>query len=149
MKLQLAALLFLLLTTPIIAYSQERVVAYVPNMTATPAETRFEIVQVQYLRETLLLKMDKYTGDVYDLVRNRDYIKDKGQAFAWQLVRWNNRPSIDGLEAQKVNFQIFGATTNDNSVYLLNVNNGDAWTLLRESEVEKESYWVLTKTQKK
>jgi hypothetical protein len=147
MKLQFAAFLFFLLIIPGNAQAQERVVASIPNATKTPAEARFEIVQV-FFRETILLKLDKYTGEVYELVRNRDYIRDKGQAFAWQLVRWNNRPS-DALNLQNVNFQIFGATTNyDNSVYLININNGDVWTLVREQDVEKESYWVLTKTQK-
>ncbi|MDQ4122130.1 MAG: hypothetical protein M3209_11880 [Acidobacteriota bacterium] len=149
MKLQFAALLFLLLTIPGIARSQDRVVASVPNATQTPAESRFEIIQVQYLRESLLLKLDKYTGEVYELVRNRDYIRDKGQAFAWQLTKWNNRPSMENLDAQRVNFQIFGATNNDNSVYLINVNNGDTWTIVRELQEDKESYWVLTKIQKK
>jgi hypothetical protein len=149
MKLQFAAFLFFLLVIPGVAHSQERVVAAVSNATATPAEARFEIIQVHHLRETILLKLDKYTGEVHELVRNRDYIRDKGQALAWQLTKWNNRPSIEGFDAQKVNFQIFGATNNDNSVYLINVNNGDSWTLVRELQEDKESYWVLTKTQKK
>ena len=149
MKLQFSALLFLLLMIPGIAYSQDRVVATAPNSTQTPAEARFEIIQVHYLRESLLLKLDKYTGEVYELARNRDYIRDKGQAFAWQLTKWNNRPSIEDFDTQKVNFQIFGATNNDNSVYLLNINNGDVWTLVRELIADKESYWVLTKMQKK
>lgn len=149
MKLKFSALLFLLLIIPGIARSQDRVVATVPNATQTPAESRFEIIQVHYLRELLLLKLDKYTGEVYELVRNRDYVRDKGQGFAWQLTKWNNRPSMENLDGQKVNFQIFGATNNDNSVYLININNGDVWTMVRELDAEKESYWVMTKTQKK
>lgn len=149
MKLQFAVFLFFLLIIPGIAHSQDRVIASIPNATKTPDEARFEVIQTQYLRETLLLKLDKYSGEVYEFVRNRDYIRDKGQAFAWQIIKWNNRPSFEGFDNQKVNFQIFGATTNDNSVYLININNGDVWTLVRELEADKESYWVLTKTQKK
>ena len=148
MKLQLSTLLFLLLMISGIARSQERVVP-APNATAAPTDARFEIIQVYYLRESFLMKLDKYTGEVYELVRNRDYIRDKGQAFAWQLTKWNNRPLIESVDIQKVNFQILSATGNDNSVYLININNGEVWTLVRESEPEKESYWVLTKTQKK
>lgn len=149
MKLQFSALLFLLLMISGICYSQERSVVIAPNATQTPAEARFEIVQVNYLKESLLLKLDKYTGDVYELVRNQDYVKNKGQAHAWQLTKWNNRPSVEEVETQKVNFQIFGSTNNDNSVYLININNGDVWTLVRELGADKESYWVLTKIQKK
>jgi hypothetical protein len=146
MKLQFSKLLFLLLVIPGIAYSQERVIATSPNATQVPTEARFEIVQVNYLREVILLKLDKYTGEVYELVRNRDSIREKGQDYAWQLTTWNYRPSTEDFANQKVNFQIFSATNNNNSVYLININNGDVWTLVRESITDKESYWVLTKT---
>lgn len=149
MRLQFSVLLFLLLMIPGSVRSQERVVANTPSATQAPAEARFEIIQVYYLRETILLKLDKYTGDVYELVRNLVTIRAKGQDYTWQLTKWNNKPSMEEVDAQKVNFQIFGATNNNNSVYLININNGDAWTLVRESVTDKESYWVLTKIQKK
>lgn len=148
MKFKFAALLFSLLFISNVAYSQERIFATVPHATEAPADARFEIIKV-LLREPFLLKLDKYTGDVYELVRNRDYVRDKGQAFAWQLVRWNNKPAAETLDSQKVNFQIFDANNFDYSVYLININNGDTWTLVRELDLEKESYWVLVKTQKK
>jgi hypothetical protein len=149
MKSQFTVFLFVLLILPNIARSQESVVAPVTNATKAPAEARFEIIQVNHLRESPLLKLDKYTGEVYEFVRNRDYIREKGQAFAWQLTKWNNRPSMENVDFQKVNFQIYGAAHNSNSVYLINVNTGDVWTMVRELDAEKESYWVLTKTQKK
>jgi len=149
MKLKFSRILFLLLMISSIAYSQERVVAISPNATQALAEARFEIAQVNYLREAILLKLNKHTGEVYELIRSRDSIKEKGQDYAWQLTKWNNRPLTEELDTQKVNFQIFGATNNNNSVYLININNGDVWTLVRESIVDKESYWVLTKIQKK
>jgi hypothetical protein len=65
-----------------IAYSQERVVAISPNATQAPAEARFEIIQVNYLREAILLKLNKYTGEVYELIRSQDSIREKGQDYA-------------------------------------------------------------------
>ena len=149
MKLRLSAILFLVLVVPAVAHSQERVGPTVPYATQVPVEARFEIVQVSYLKEPLLLKLDKYTGEVFELARNRDYVREKGQANAWQMTKWYNRTAPEEIDAQKVNFQIFGTNNNEGSAYLININTGDAWTLYREQTAEKEFTWVLMKTQKK
>ena len=145
MKLRLAVLLFLVVVSSGTSYSQERVAPVEPQRSEVPAEARFEIVQVSYLREVLVLKLDKYTGEVFELARNRDYVRDKGQGNAWQLTK---RPLAEEME-YKVNFQIFGSVHGEGSVFLINVNNGDTWTLYREQVADRDLTWVLMKTQKK
>lgn len=149
MRSRFAAIMFLVLFIPAIAHSQERVAAAVPYATQVPVEARFEVVQVFYMKEPLLLKLDKYTGEVLELARNRDYVRDKGQTNAWQATRWTSRPAPEEMDTQKVNFQIFGTTNYEGSVFLINVHTGDAWNLYREQTAEKEYTWVLVKTQKK
>ena len=145
MKLRLAMLLFLVVVSAGTSYSQERVAPVEPQRSGVPAEARFEIVQVSYLREALVLKLDKYTGEVFELARNRDYVRDKGQGNAWQLTK---RPLAEEME-YKVNFQIFGSAHGEGSVFLINVNSGDTWTLYREQAADRDLTWVLMKTQKK
>jgi hypothetical protein len=144
-----AAAVFVVLTVTGAAHSQERVLATGPVATGVPVEARFEAVQVLYAKEPLLLRLDKYTGEVFELARNRDFVRDKGQTNAWQLTKWNNRPLPEEIDAQRVNFQIFGNPNNDGSAYLLNVNTGDTWSLYRDPSTEREFSWVPVKTQKR
>ncbi len=150
MKLQFGILLLSLLFIAGLANAQERVPTTTsPYATQVPADARFEVVQVFYLREPLLLKLDKHTGEVFELTRSRELVREKGQGNAWQLTKWFNRPLPEEIDAQKVNFQLFSTASTEGSAFLMNVHNGDVWILYREQTAEKDFTWVLTKTQKK
>lgn len=149
MKTRFAILLLTLLVVPAVVYTQEKVVPIVAQASQAPAEARFEVVQVVYLMEPLLLKLDKYTGEVFELARNRDIVRDKGQASAWQLTRWSARPAPEEIDAQRVNFQIFSTANKEGLAFLINLNTGDTWSIYREQTAEREFNWIPVKTQKR
>jgi hypothetical protein len=87
---------------------------------------RWEIVQSEITRRDTY-KLDKYKGDVYQLVKKSDG-KD-----TWQkLIRIGG--SYDKIEENKINFQIFLGGIAAKDQYLINIHTGETWCFYEDSD---------------
>lgn len=105
-------------------YSQDN---YSHQFSSAPETVRYEIVQSDYgARYTL--KIDKYSGKVFQLVST-----DDGDLL-WEsiLVLDNTKP--DESTWDKVNFQLFTSGLGPRFTFLLNVNTGTTWQLMEDTE---------------
>ena len=103
-------------------------VSYPHQITKAPESSRYEIIQSQYEFSTKIsLKLDKYTGYVYELVKRKE-------GLTWQLISAEVH-SLNVVTPDKVNFQIFLSDSGNYWTFLINVNTGITWRLLKDPEV--------------
>ena len=103
-------------------------VSYTHQITKAPESSRYEIIQSQYEFSTKIsLKLDKYTGYVYELVKRKE-------GLTWQLISAEVH-SLNVVTPDKVNFQIFLSDSGNYWTFLINVNTGITWRLLKDPEV--------------
>ncbi len=96
------------------------------QFSSVPNTSRFEIVQSE-LAARITLKIDKYTGKVYQLVKG-----DKG--LSWSLLI-SEKHTKDKVTENKVNYQVFTSGLAVRMTYLINVNTGASWQLSEYSEL--------------
>ena len=122
MKYLITVLLILL--APSIASSSDK---YPNNQISTvPNSVRFEIVQ-SLLAVKGTFKIDKFTGNVFQLQVDSD-----GQKF-WKKI---NKEFIKGevIKKNNVNYQIFSSGIAMKFTYLINVNSGQTWQLIKDKD---------------
>jgi hypothetical protein len=93
---------------------------------SAPETSRFEIIQSE-LAARITLKIDKYTGNVFQLVKG-------SKGLSWQLIPAEKHPG-DNVTANKVNYQVFTSGLAVRMTYLINVNTGASWQLSEDSEL--------------
>lgn len=91
-----------------------------------PNTSRFEIIQ-SGLAAKITLKIDKYTGRVYQLVQGT-------KGLSWSLLASEKHPDDKVLE-NKVNYQVFISGLAVRMTYLINVNTGASWQLAADEEI--------------
>ena len=97
-----------------------------------PDTSRFEIIQSE-LAAKITLKIDKYTGRVYQLVQGT-------KGLSWPLIASEKHPDDKILE--KVNYQVFTSDLAVRMTYLINVNTGASWQLAAD---EEGNFWKALK----
>ncbi len=116
-------LILLLLSFAGQAWSQE---TNRSQSSSSPETSRFEIIQSE-LAAKITLKIDKYTGNVFQLVTG---IK----GLSWELIT-AEKHSADETATNKVNYQVFTSGLAVRMTYLINVNTGASWKLSEDSEI--------------
>lgn len=115
------------------------------SSTSAPVQSRYEII-VTTSGVPAVLKLDKYTGEVFELARNKALVRNKDEQRAW--LRTKRLPHTDKDEAtNEVNYQIYTGGENGIYTYLINVGTGATWILAKEPG-EEELYWYPLKNQK-
>jgi hypothetical protein len=112
--------------------------------TSAPADSRYEIIATTSRVKTVL-KLDKYTGEVFELARNKALIKTKDEEHAWQRTKRLPHPDKDETTNQ-VNYQIYTDGESGIYTYLINLRTGATWILAKE-EGKEELYWYPLKHQ--
>jgi hypothetical protein len=112
--------------------------------TSAPAESRYEIIATTS-RVKAVLKLDKYTGEVFELARNKALIKNKDEEHAWQKTKRLPHPDKDE-PTNEVNYQIYTGGEGGIYTYLINLRTGATWVLAKE-EGKEELYWYPLKHQ--
>lgn len=112
----------LFLATSICAQVQ----TYNSKSTSFPNDSRYELIQSE-LAAKLTFKVDKYSGDVYQLVLASD------QSLTWQLII-REKSRNDKQNANRVNYQLFTSGLAVKYTFLLNLNSGATWQLSEDSE---------------
>jgi hypothetical protein len=110
-----------LLIVGISSYSQNDMS---PNSVSTtvPENARFEIVQSNLVAK-LTFKIDKYSGDVYQLAS----ATNDGQS--WSKMKRLDHVSDNITERNKVNYQLVTSGIALKFTYLMNVDTGATWEL--------------------
>ncbi len=122
--------------------------ATVSQKTGVTANSRFEIIQTISTIKTTL-KLDKFTGDVYEFARNKTLVRNKDEEYAWGITK-RLPHSLDKNESlDRVNYQIVTIETGVKYTFLMNVDTGASWILsINPNKDESEYYWYPVKTQK-
>ncbi|HEX8922813.1 MAG TPA: hypothetical protein VF766_15160 [Pyrinomonadaceae bacterium] len=123
----------------------ESSLAVASQKTIAPADSRFEIIQTtSFIKATL--KLDKYTGTVYELVRNKDLVRAKDEEFAWSVTKRLQHP-LDKIDSNSiVNYQIITSAVGIRYTFLINIHTGATWKLAADPDKE-QSYWYPIKSQ--
>jgi hypothetical protein len=112
--------------------------------TSAPADARYEIIATTSRVKTVL-KLDKYTGEVFELARNKALVKNKDEEYAWQRTKRLLHPDKDEVTNQ-VNYQIYTDGDGGLYTYLINLRTGATWILAKD-EGKEELYWYPLKHQ--
>jgi hypothetical protein len=119
--------------------------AIASQKTDVPADARFEIIQTNSnIRATL--RLDKYTGTVYELVKNKDLVKAKDEEYVWSVTRRLQHPLDKTDSNATVNYQITTSAVGVRYTFLININTGATWKLAADPDKE-QSYWYPIKSQ--
>lgn len=119
---------FLAIIISINAWSQEN---YQSHSSTISDNSRFEIVQSD-IGVKFTFKIDKYSGNVYLLVQG---VKN----LTWQLMDVEKQDN-DVKKENQVNYQIFTSGLGVKYTFLMNVNTGITWQIVKDSESE-ELFW--------
>lgn len=94
--------------------------------TTIPSDSRYELVQSN-MAVRLTLKIDKYTGDTYQLVED----KKENITFWAKLSKIKHEDDDLSLSnMKKVNYQFFTSGIGLRFTYLININTGATWQLV-------------------
>ena len=96
------------------------------QFSSAPNTSRFEIIQSE-LAAKITLKIDKYTGKVFQLVTG-------SRGLSWQLITAEKHPN-DKATVNKVNYQVFTSGLAVRMTYLINVNTGASWQISEDSKI--------------
>lgn len=113
--------------------------------TSAPPDARFEVIHTtSNIRAAL--KLDNYTGTVYELVRNKDMVRAKDEEFAWGITKRLPHPLDKNDSTTLVNYQIVTSSLGARYTFLVNINTGATWKLSADPDKE-QSYWYPIKSQ--
>ena len=87
---------------------------------------RYELVQSEIMRKCFF-KLDKYTGDVYQLVKKNDGGK------TWQKMDVIGL-SYDTIKENTINFQIFMGGIAASDCFIINIHTGATYILYTDTE---------------
>ena len=102
------------------------------QISSAPESSRFEIIQSE-LAAKVTLKIDKYTGRVYQLVQGH-------KGLTWQIIQ-AEKHNNDVASKGRVNYQVFTSGLVVRMTYLLNVNTGSTWKLAEDKKIGK--FWAV------
>ena len=120
MKKLLLSIFILFFTTPI--FSQE---VNIPLKTSTESG-RFEFIQSTISRKISLM-LDKYTGKVWQMVRDSEY-----DCLTFEYIPKTTQ-STD-VKSAKINYQLFLGGMMLSDCFLLNINTGEVWQLVKDKD---------------
>ena len=92
---------------------------------------RYEIIQSSTLN-SLLFKLDKETGRIYQYAKNKNGDNNWEEIFVLGLVQ-DSTVAVPG----KINYQLFMSGFSVQEIFLLNINNGHTFQLLQDTETNK------------
>lgn len=107
------------------AQKERAVTTYAPN-------GRFEILQSELARK-YTIKIDKYTGDTWQMVLN--YSGD----ITWEKI-YREEAYGDIKKEDRINYQLFFSGFTSQDIFLINVNTGTTWQLVKDSK--KGAWWT-------
>lgn len=141
--LTLISFLVLVFAYPEPSYAQDTG-SYGTRQTSVPANSRYEIIATTSIVKAVL-KLDKHTGEVFELARNKALIKTKDEEHAWQRTKRLPHPNKEEA-TNEVNYQIYTEGAGGIYTYLINLKTGATWILANE-EGKEELYWYPLKHQ--
>lgn len=89
---------------------------------------RYELVQSEIARR-YFFKLDKFTGDVYQLVVKRNGDK------TWEKMMVVGL-SIDTIKENTINFQIFMGGTAISDCFMINIHTGSTYLLYKDPDTD-------------
>ena len=89
---------------------------------------RYELVQSEIMRKCFF-KLDKYTGDVYQLVLKSDGDK------TWQKMEVIGR-ALDTIKKDTINFQIYMGGMAVGDSFMINIHTGKTYLLYQDKDTE-------------
>lgn len=94
---------------------------------------RFIIIQ-STIAAKATFKLDSYTGDVYQLVANKDNNE------AWQILKRMQGSSEDTRYPNSRNYNLFVSTLAIRFTYLINVNTGATWEFVIDPKTQEDFF---------
>ena len=94
---------------------------------------RYEIIQSEIMRR-YCFKLDKYTGDVYQLVTTKDDTKK------WEKMIVVGLP-FDEIKPNTINFQIFMGGIAVSDSFMINIHTGHTYQLYKDEETGA-NFWA-------
>ncbi len=114
--------LYVIFTFSIVSFVCTQSVANESNQkTTVPSDSRFEILQSELVAR-ITLKIDKYTGNVYQIVQKQD------QSLTWEQI-WVTPQKNDKKLNNRVNYQLFASGLAARFTFMININTGVTWQL--------------------
>lgn len=99
---------------------------------------RYEIIQSATLRR-YTFKLDKYTGEVYQMTRNKE-----------DRVVWEGIMNIglsdkypDHRSNQEITYQLFFSSISPQDCFLLNIKTGVTWQLAYDTEMKVNFFYLI------
>ena len=105
----------------------------VQHQSTTGNPGRFEIVQSTLLNR-LLFKIDKFTGQTFQIVQSRD------SSIVWQSISIKKHFLSNIKNEGRSNYQIFLSGFMAKLTILMNINTGATWQLVQDSQTD-EVFW--------
>lgn len=127
-------LFVLLLLFTITTYSQNSNISEITSN----ADARFEIIQSPVAR-IFTIKIDKQTGDTWQMVLDNDY------NLSWEKLHKGLTLEDDKKIDGKNNYIIFMGGTAVKDMFMMNVNTGTCWQLVKDS-LDGSNWWSPMKT---
>lgn len=118
MKKVFFLILMTLLSTPIYSFGEEQLCV----KTSTDGG-RYEVIQSQALRFTF--KLDKYTGDVYELIEPYSASGD----YRWHKLNWYIDDKEKVKNKERINYQLFMSGISFRYIILTNIYTGESWIM--------------------
>lgn len=105
------------------------------QFSSVPETSRFQIVQSE-IGVSYTFNIDRYTGSVFLLVKGSD-------GLTWQLIDAQEQ-AFDEAIPDQVNYQVFTSGIGVKFTFLLNVNTGITWQLMKDSD-SRDLFWAVMK----
>jgi hypothetical protein len=141
MRYLVLCLLILTFTTPNLIYAQNSEQIYIIK-TETSDSSRYEVIQ----NSRTTLKLDKYTGTVFELLKSKDLVKTKDELYAWEAMKRIPQDNDKNESLNRINYQIIALGTGIKYTFLININTGATWKLADDPS-ETKNYWHPVKSQ--
>lgn len=102
---------------------------------------RYEIKQSE-IRRSLTFRLDKYTGEVYQLVEK------KNDEFCWDYVKIYDQEKVDRnhYENKEITYQLYMGGKAVADCFLLNIKTGDTWQLIHDDEMNIDYFFLMKMT---
>ena len=122
MKKAFLTIILIILSIP--SYSQDE--EYPGPVSSTiPQSSRYEIIQSNLIAR-FTFKIDKYSGNVYQLV------SDTVDVQSWSKMERIKHVSDVIVNKSKVNYQLFTSGIAVRFTYLMNIDTGATWLLVKD-----------------
>lgn len=108
------------------------------SVTTSQTGGRYEIVQSEIMR-SLTFKLDKYTGEVYKLVKVDE------EEFDWKSIRIYDHEKVDPdcYRNEEITYQLFMGSKMAEDCFLLNIETGDTWQLMHDKKLGIDYFYLM------